>query len=121
LLRLRRAVRPLHHLLALAGNDEDDLLRARMIVPAVPLARRQVDHAAREGLRPVHLRCDGERQLAPVETEGADIARIDEVVLFAHWLLLVCDVLTPPTPGFATPAFAGAGSSPTAGRGPGRR
>src|SRR5690242_3889691 len=76
----------LDHLLALPRDHEDDLLGARMIVPRMPLPRRQVDHAARELGGTIDLGPDSERQPPPVETEGADIARVDEIAVRAGFL-----------------------------------
>ena len=76
----RIALFVLHHLLAVPGDHEDDLLRARMVVSRMALAGRQVDDAAREPLRAVDLRRDRQRQPAPVEAEGVDVLRIDEIV-----------------------------------------
>ena len=41
----------LHHLLALAGEDEEDLLRTGMVVPQVALSRVQPHQANGHGLR----------------------------------------------------------------------
>ena len=76
----RVAVRVLDHLLAMAGDDEDDLFRAGMVVAAVPLPRRQIDHAAREPLGAIGFGRHGQGQLAPVKAEGIHILGIDEVV-----------------------------------------
>src|SRR5690606_1483101 len=66
----RVAVLVFDHLLALAGDDEDDLLGAGLVVTGMALTRLDVDHAAGEASGAVDLRRDGQGKLAPVEAEG---------------------------------------------------
>ena len=73
---LRTTGRPeaiLDHLLALAGNDEDDLLGAGVVVSRMALAGTEVDDAAREAAGAVDVRGDGQRQASPVEGESVDL------------------------------------------------
>src|SRR5690606_27037650 len=87
----RVAVLVLDHLFAAAGDDEDDLLGTRMVVAGMALASAEIDHAGGKTLRSVDLRTHGQRQPAPVQSEGVHFLRIDESPLLAAHSVLPFD------------------------------
>lgn len=71
--------RIVHHLLALAGHDEDDFLRPGMIVTIVSLTGLEDDHAEAETIRVGHLRLAQDLDDTPVEMECVHVFAIGNV------------------------------------------
>jgi hypothetical protein len=62
-----------HHLLALSGNDIDDLFRAGMIMTCVPLSLGQLDDPETETFRIRYLGFTEEMNLSPIKFKPVDV------------------------------------------------